>query len=45
MRQFLRLAISLASALSRLHKRELIHKDRRPTPLSFLSTLIMEVET
>lgn len=35
MRQCLRLAISGASALSRLHKRELIHKDRRPTPLSF----------
>ena len=30
MRQFLRLAIGLATALSRLHKRELIHKDVKP---------------
>ena len=45
MRRFLRLVISFAGALSRLHKQELIHKDRRPTPLSFLSPLIMKVET
>ena len=30
MAQFLRVAISLANALSQLHKRELIHKDLKP---------------
>ena len=31
MRQFLRFAIGLATALSQLHKRELIHKDVKPS--------------
>jgi hypothetical protein len=31
-RQFLRLAVSVAKALGGLHKKELIHKDVKPTP-------------